>query len=273
MQQKKNVMLFAILLAPITALIIPSLIYSGVKEDKKDKAAKAKRERMQVEEVEYRNHTLATLRDVIATKPDASRLDAIASFIGNSSGYYLLMQYEDNYPAIMEIWKKLSLPKGTSLHVEKCQYYVDGSKSELFVETPEGAYDLKIWDYITVDNSEEGAWEAYLLYNLWRILPLFGHANYNHRYYLLKRSAAIDRENIKFIDKGVQESLREAILPLITSPEVVKANGRYFVSCCYFSNFEGLIRETVEVTIKGNMASLHEILKKVLIQYECGVRF
>lgn len=44
---------------------------------------------------------------------------------------------------------------------------------------------------------------------------------------------------------------------------MVAADGKYYVSCCYFANFGGLIEETIEVTITNSKASFHEIEKKL----------
>lgn len=59
----------------------------------------------------------------------------------------------------------------------------------------------------------------------------------------------------------------------ITLPDVVKANGRFYVTCCFFTNFGGMIQETVEIAIDNGKASFHVIEQKTLVEYDCGIRF
>lgn len=269
---EKAALVLGILLAPLAILIVPFYLVSVIKE----KRETAEWKRKEQEENEYRQKALAAMRQAKSLRDkDKSSFFDFHAFITSlrsmlSKDLYVQVQKEENYPSIMKYLPDLSLPQRASLHVEKCRMEGSGDESKLFVEAPEGAYDLSIWDYITVKDNEEGAWSAYLLYNLWHVLPLFWHANYNRRFYLF------DPEYIDFIqpmNKEDGESLRAAMKPRYTYPDVIKADGKYYVSCCYFSNFGGLIQETIEITINNGNASFHEIEKNTLLKYDCGVRF
>lgn len=209
------------------------------------------------------------------TNPAEDASLAFKSFLASPSSayatnFYTLMQKDENHHLIMKTLQKLSLPEGATLHVEKCRQQGTGDESKLFVETPEGVYDFSIWNYIKVEDSAEGAWNAYLLYNLWHVLPMFWHANYNRRYYLfLPEFLGL----IDFHHHEDAQELRKALKERFISPDVVATDGKFYVSCCYFSNFGGLIRETIEISIDNGKASFHEIEQKTLVQYDCGIRF
>ena len=187
-----------------------------------------------------------------------------------SPNFYTHMQKKENYPLKLKLLYKLTLPKGATLHVEKCKRKGLGDKSKLFVKTAEGAYDYSIWDYLSVENSKEGAWNAYILYNLWHVLPMFWHALYARRFYLFEPEFT---EYIEFLNEEDTEPIRKALKLHFVSPDVVEAKGKYYVSCCYFTNFGGLIQETIEISIVNGKASFHEIERKTLVEYQCGIMF
>ncbi len=68
-------------------------------------------------------------------------------------------------------------------------------------------------------------------------------------------------------------TLRKALKAKAISPDVVFADGKFYVSCCYFTNFGGMIQETVEIAIDNGKASFHVIEQKTLVEYDCGIRF
>lgn len=259
-----------IFFAPIVVLFIPFMLFSLVRDKKKSQKATEARERQEREEQEYRTNALAAMHQAKAnrTQKDISDFKLFLSSAKSSysTNFYTHMQDEKNYPLIMTILHKLSLLEGASLLVEKCKQQGIGDRSKLFIETPEGAYDYNIWDYISVEKSSEGAWNAYLLYNLWHVLPMFWHALYDRRYYLFFP------EFTDFIECDTQ-ALRKVLKQHFTSPDVIVADGKFYVSCCYFTNFGGLIQETVEITINNGKASFHSIEQKTLFEYNCGIMF
>ena len=270
----KVVLFLVILFAPLVVFIITYMLYVQAKSEKKARKEAEERERKELEEQKYRSEALVALKKA-KTNPAEDASLAFKSFLASPSSayatnFYTLMQKDENHHLIMKALQKLSLPEGATLHVEMCRQQGTGDESKLFVETPEGAYDYSIWNYIKVENSTEGIWNAYLLYNLWHVLPMFWHANYNRRYYLFLP------EFLGLIDFHHHEDAQELIKALkerFISPDVVATDGKFYVSCCYFSNFGGLIQETIEISIDNGKASFHEIEQKTLVQYDCGIRF
>ena len=271
---EKFALIFVVLLAPIVVLFIPFMLFSQVRDKKKSQKVTEARERQEREEQEYRTNALAAMHQAKAnrTQKDISDFKQFLSSARSSysTNFYTHMQDENNYPLIMTILHKLSLPEGASLLVEKCKQQGLGDRSKLFIETPKGAYDYNIWDYISVEKSSEGAWNAYLLYNLWHVLPMFWHALYDRRYYLFFPEFT---DFIECLQKDDTQTLRKVLKQHVTSPDVIYANGKFYVSCCYFTNFGGLIQETVEITIYNGKASFHSIEQKTLFEYNCGIMF
>lgn len=271
---EKFAFFFVILFAPIVVVFFPFMLYSKARDKKKSRKAAEERERKEKEEKEYRSKAMVTLQQAKASAKQNEGSD-FQSFLASakssySTNFYTHMQDKKNYSMIMKILHKLSLPKGAALLVEESKQQGIGDESKLFVETPEGAYDYSIWDYISVENSAEGAWNAYLLYNLKYVLPMFWHALYDRRYYLFFPEFV---DFVECLQKEATETLRAAMKPLFTTPDVVEANGKFYVSCCYFTNFGGLIQETVEITIDNCKASFHLIEQETLLSYDCGIRF
>jgi len=271
---EKFALIFVVLLAPIVVLFIPFMLFSQVRDKKKSQKVTEARERQEREEQEYRTNALAAMHQAKAnrTQKDISDFKQFLSSARSSysTNFYTHMQDENNYPLIMTILHKLSLPEGASLLVEKCKQQGIGDRSKLFIETPKGAYDYSIWDYISVEKSAEGAWNAYLLDNLWHVLPMFWHALYDRRYYLFFPEFT---DFIECLQKDDTQTLRKVLKQHVTSPDVIYANGKFYVSCCYFTNFGGLIQETVEITIYNGKASFHSIEQKTLFEYNCGIMF
>lgn len=272
---ERFVILLLFLFAPLIVLYIPFSIISGYREKRRKQKAEEERNREKRGEMEYRMAALTALHQAKINENEEEGSHDFQSFLASvksaySTNFYTHMQKEENYPLILKLLYKLTLPERAKLHVEKCKQQGSGDTSKLFVETPEGAYDYCIWDHISVECSKEGAWNAYILYNLWHVLPMFWHALYDRRYYLFEAEYT---QFVDFLNKEDTEPIRQAMKPLFTSPDVVETNGKFYVSCCYFTNFGGLIQETIEITIANGKASFHEIERKTLLEYQCGIMF
>ena len=271
---EKFAIFLVILFAPIIILCLPYFLFTNIRDKRKSQKDAEERKKEQQIELEYRSKALASIRQAKTLGSQNGSFDFAAYLASvrssSTTNLYTHMQDERNYPKILDLLPKLTLPNGMSLHVEKCKQQGSGDSSKLFVETPDGSYDKNIWDYINVECSEEGAWNAYILYNLWYVLPMFWHALYDRRYYLFFKEFT---DYIECLQKEDTIMVRKALKQHITLPDVVKANGRFYVTCCFFTNFGGMIQETVEIAIDNGKASFHVIEQKTLVEYDCGIRF
>lgn len=269
--EKQPWYLYAIIiaLAPLAALLIPYLSISSFITKKKEKKAAKEREIREAEEKAYKKRAIQELEKA-TNKPQEDH-----SFAHAMTAQTLVDKIkEKDFDSFMQYLDHLTLPKGASLHVEECRQEGMGDESRLFVETPEGAYDLNIWDYIKVENNIDGAWDAYFLSKVWHILPLWWHANYDRRTYIYSKE---DADSIQLFAgrEGELLKIQRAIKQFICEPEVIEAaNGKYYVRCCYWTDFGGLIKETVEVLISAEgKVSFKDIEQNTLYQYECGIMF
>lgn len=266
-KEEKKAAKYAIIIAtaPLSLLVLAFLLVSSLAE----KIETKKRLKREAKEKAYKQRAMQELNAAMnKSQEDHSYIHAMTAqtLVGkiNEKDYDSFMQYLDH----------LSLPEGASLHVEECSHEGHGDESKLFVETSEGEIDFNIWDYIKADNSIDGAWEAFFLSKAKHILPLWWHANYNSRTYMYSKE---DTDSIQLFSKSKEQLpiIQRNVKRLISAPEVIDAaNGKYYVRCCYWTDFGGLIKETVQVLISAEgKVSFNDIEGTTLYHYKCGVFF
>lgn len=72
------------------------------------------------------------------------------------------------------------------------------------------------------------------------------------------------------------KTIRQIAKQLFIKPDVVKGeDGKYYVSCCSWSDFNGMQNEVVEVAIspEGKVAIMKAIMSTSLLSCNCGVMF
>lgn len=179
---------------------------------------------------------------------------------------------EGDCNGILRILGKASLPEGATVEVE------GGEISRLIVRHPDGNLYECVFDVVRFEDSLMGAWQAFLLHQTWRyLLPLIWHGNGYRRYYIY------EREDLNRLLTGANEHgwMPGRRFEAITSrnadtvdfaPELIKANERYYVSCCYWTDWGGLIREHAELTLKEDL--LDEFVSfydETIWPYQCGI--
>lgn len=190
------------------------------------------------------------------------------------------------YQSISKVLSKMSVPSGKRLKVKECTHNGFGGESRLYISGLHKEYD--VFGALRFENSCEGAWQAYLLHQLWHSLPLYWHANYSRRVYLFTSEdySYIIHEGIDdgpFIDaltgELIQEEQREPrVEPDLShfniSPVVFKGESHYYVTCCYWTEFGGLIREYVELTLSdGYLIDFINFKNTTLYEYNCGIMY
>ena len=195
--------------------------------------------------------------------------NAAADYIAIAEEFGALV-YKQEYDSLLKCLDKINLPEGR-LIVEIVKPEVPRDKSCLVISLPNGGNDENIFNHLQVEQSCMGAWQANLLHNLWRALPLFGHAIYDARDYLFVKE---DMHMIKTLNEEDRLSIMENIVKFDFTPEVRESNGKFYISCCYWSNFFGLIREFSEIKIENNkITDIVPFDEKTEYRYDCGIRF
>lgn len=167
---------------------------------------------------------------------------------------------EGKYDNIMKCLDRLSLPVGYVLNVKLPESNGYGDYSTLYVKKPCGDVIKDVLSILSVEDSAIGALQVYLLYEVWHYLPLYWHANYCHRTYVYSK------EELSEIDTKTN------LCKYNVTPSVSKNGEKYYVSTCFWSEFEGLVRELVEIEIKeGKIISIFKVKQQVLHKDDRGV--
>lgn len=189
------------------------------------------------------------------------------------------------YDSIPGVLDKAVLPAGHTFGINLCEMESDslGDWSEPFILTPGGKRDESIFKYFRFADSCTGAWQAFLLLQMWLYLPLWWHANYDQRTYVYSKED-LSRTFLgkAKVDPGVRrymlmlrndvDSLDVDALDL--SPEIVRDKRIYYVSCCFWTEFGGLKREYVKITLTGGrLYEFFEFDRGTLFKYNCGILF
>ena len=185
-----------------------------------------------------------------------------------------------DYDAIPNVFNKIKLPKGAQLGIavyddDPCQSI--GGESRVTITLQDGTVigddDKNFWKLISCEDSSAGAWQMYLLYNLWHYLPLFWHANYERRWYIysddqLKKYNIYVEEDHGLPAENFNPDKYE-IEPLIWEED-----GVYHVSACYWSNFEGLVREELKIST-GQKSHVYSrpVSHRALFRYHSGILY
>ena len=117
-----------------------------------------------------------------------------------------------------------------------------------------------VFEHLSIEKSELGAWQAYLLSVSSTMLPAEWHGLYYTRFFVFSK------EDIK----KIKPNGSRAILWLWAdvTPKVWIKNDTAYVSCCYWNDWDGLIRETMALKYEGDHINRIEMVKeKKLYRY------
>lgn len=262
----KLIWLLILIFGPISAILILFVAIAGHFEGKKQEEVnrKNREEREREEKAENEKREQTTGRFNIAFSKGAVAYDEKWVLISR-----MLHKDVDNkkYDSLLSSLYCVSLPKGLKLDVELCEHKGSGDKSKLIVVDTRGQYSLDIFKYLRIVPSPAGAWQAYLLYNLWHSLPLFWHAVYASRQYVYTRQ---DLTTIKTYSNLNLVDLIDDSIDL--APQIYQLGNDFYVSSCYWSEWGGLIREYVEVRFDDNkVVQIYLFAGKKLYEYDCEI--
>ncbi len=183
--------------------------------------------------------------------------------------------YDKNYNQLLTSLECVELPYGLLLDVKCCEREKSGDESKLYVEDSNSQRSYDVFSYLQIKQSPQGAWEAYLLYKLWHILPLWWHAKYASRKYIFDRQdlieVAVHLDAYDMFEKD--KHVRKLLFRIFdVEPRIYRLNNSFYVSCCYWGDWSGLVREYVEVRFDGDKAvGFVEFKYKVLYRYDCQI--
>lgn len=143
----------------------------------------------------------------------------------------------------------------------------------------ENAYKSDIWDYLKLSISPMAAWQAYLIEKSPTLMPLIWHDCYIQRIFIYSTDdipCKIINTVTPYID--TIDVFINDIKETIKNKSIVPTIGIYgdiaVISCCYWNNWEGLIREYVKISFEEDkVKSITKIKSSVLYKFDCGVRY
>ena len=124
--------------------------------------------------------------------------------------------------------------------------------------------DKNIWKLFEVEKTIQCSWQIYLLFRSSSLMPAFDHA-YNQRRLLFLP------EELDWIIKrcGIND-IKDASIKYSLYPYVCLYKDNAYISCCFWNDWKGLVREYVRVVFNKNKIIGIEVLgEKTLYQYDC----
>ena len=123
---------------------------------------------------------------------------------------------------------------------------------------------------INVAPTAMGAWQLYLLITSPTIMPVFWHGGYNVRKFIFSVDDLKAIEPIQNLDLTTLNH-DGLLLPVVTMSKDGKTADVY---CCYWNDWQGLVREHVQVTFNPDgSASMGKPDQYVFYKYDCGICF
>lgn len=186
---------------------------------------------------------------------------------------------------ILGVLDKIKLLEGYSLELEFPDGSGCGGRTYINVKEPNGSLSKKFLDFMIVDDSPLGALQVYLISKLWHYLPMHWHGYYDRRFCVFSKDDLLNikirarRTSCERPPKPTNEfadvnGLPEEVLACDVTSKVTRYEDKYYVSCCYWSEFGGLIRELVEIKIENNkVTEFLDANREVLYRYHCGIRY
>lgn len=259
-------LIILVVFGPLVVILLPFIIISNRKDEKK--VAKAQTEVNRIIAVKDEKKTLTTKRfnDLLSNPQKKNLYKEPLLFEAKE---LMNCVYTKVYNSIEQHLRYISLPIDSCLKVELCKHEGHGDTSKLYVELPNGEIDYEVFNHIKFDESEYGAWNAYMINSLVHVLPLWWHANYNARKYIFNED---DLSLITDFYKKPLPDIQNGNYDL--RPEIYNEGEIFYVTCCYWSLFGGLIRECTEIKFeKGKVVSIYSFNLEVLYSYRCGIMF
>ena len=126
------------------------------------------------------------------------------------------------------------------------------------------------FNHLTIDQTSMGAWQAYLLSIAKTVLPFSGGLYYTKRELIFSHDQLKDKCRLfDYEQKPLFKDLDKDV-----SPWVNIEGGQAVVSCCYWNEWQGLVRENAKIFFFNNRVYLLEDFEEdVLFHYHCGIIF
>ena len=130
-------------------------------------------------------------------------------------------------------------------------------------------FTFEMFLHLSIDPTPMGAWQAYLLSVSKTVLPFSGITYYTKRLLIFQREQLKDIRSLGFKKIEGLNNLETDLFPKI------KIDGnKAVVSSCYWSDWGGLFRESVEITfLENGKVKIGDFTQENIFEYDVGSRF
>lgn len=134
----------------------------------------------------------------------------------------------------------------------------------------------EVWDDLNIPFTEVGIWQAILLRDAFTFFPKGWHGNYNdcNYVYISDDMHHITDSRPKIFGRRFNS---EGLVPYFGRQDImpsVKVDGdKAVVTYCYWNAWSGFCQCFVPVEKHGKSVTFGKIDRKVLVKYDCGIRF
>ncbi|MBR1513001.1 MAG: hypothetical protein IJ622_01770 [Bacteroidales bacterium] len=177
---------------------------------------------------------------------------------------------EDYVSRLMNEMTEVRVEQGYKLEMRLPVEAGSGDRTHILVVDDKGNETEEIAKHLEIPPTEMGVWQLYLLERLHTVLPLWWHGGYNRRKLILKESDIDDIIPLKFHDLHELKE-QEKLMPCVTIGSNDDKGQLLVVSCSYWNDWEGLVRQSVEYKLKNGRVVSENDSREVLYQFHCGL--
>ena len=156
----------------------------------------------------------------------------------------------------------LSLDDGFHMSLRYAENNRKDAGSYFYIYNEKNEEDNDILKYIHVEETSMGLWQVYLLMNTSKIAPA-GAGYDDEKTYVLTGKELYDIRPLLFY--SLRDLLRQNYLypsiKIVKGPEGITGH----VFCCYWSNYEGLVREETKIHILNGKVDSYEFVGKFIL--------
>ena len=276
--------LVILLAAPLIVLLLPFILKKKSSKARVVKTQEPKSAGTSVgrskEEIDRANAEYERKRRIEQEQKDlaSKRFDeAVLSHINECTNKHIIVakRFEasaknHDYNALAGILSEMVLPDGSTLGVQECGRTGYGDESRFYIVDHMGNRDFNVFNILTLESSCMGAWQAYLLHQARHYLPLWSHANNIYRDYIYTKD---DLDRIKIYSDN-NERITPDFSKIDIEPTIFRDGDHFFITCCFWSIYNGLVREFIDLPFKdGHILDFICFKYDVLYEYDCGIRF
>jgi hypothetical protein len=200
------------------------------------------------------------------------KTNALSRFGKESHDFLRNVVVKENKPySIFEKLDELHLVgDNLKLHIATSHTREIGDTSYFVFNDTERARATDVFANIKTQPSEKSAWQIYLLYTAYAVMPVFWHGAYDLRKFIFDEADLNDIPPLRYTDLQIL-SIDNLLLPRV---EMTSDKKEASIYCTYWNEWQGLVREHIVLSFnEDETTSLEKEEFNILYKYDCGICF